>query len=359
MPFADFSQSRRSGLLALLRCIEGGDRDELDYINFEVLSDTRNASVPIYDLSCSVAVMGLCHDDWMQAETGRLVVAYAYVLQRAAAAILNPNAIANIDEELRGLILSRLNVKQEASAPSTGLMKVFAKPQGAILAIPGMYSGPIGDVTQMRRQYRRLGYAHMIDEFDTYPERVMDHAPLRQAWEARARDLIRQGLIGDRLVNVDTFCSEFSPYYIVRPGGTLSSVVAEADADVPQHSGTNIVSNSSTTTNNQQNASATEEGEQQTQTTDNADAFERKRAKNRKKNQNRKANKKAQKAEQQEEEAAEAHLADRLAENYTLKSSDTVVDDSGLIEGVNAWTIQTWIRKSDGKEASEEGDEKK
>ncbi|KAG9655643.1 hypothetical protein KCU64_g6405, partial [Aureobasidium melanogenum] len=215
MPFADFSQSRRSGLLALLRCIEGGDRDELDYINFEVLSDTRNASGPIYDLSCSVAVMGLCHDDWMQAETGRLVVAHAYVLQRAAAATLNPNAITNIDEELRGLLLSKLNAKQEASAPSAGLMKVFAKPQGALISNPGMYTGPIGDITQMRQQYRDLGYAHMIGEFDTYPERAMNHAPLRQAWEARARDLIHQGLIGDRLVDVDTFCSEFSSFYNV------------------------------------------------------------------------------------------------------------------------------------------------
>lgn len=112
------------------------------------------------------------------------------MLQRAAAATLNPNAIANIDEELRGLLLSRLNAKQEASAPSTGLMKVFAKQQGAIISMPGLYTGPIGDITQMRQQYRDLGYAHMIDEFDTHPERVMNHAPLRQAWEARARDLV-------------------------------------------------------------------------------------------------------------------------------------------------------------------------
>ncbi|KAH0403563.1 hypothetical protein KCU89_g2009, partial [Aureobasidium melanogenum] len=275
MPFADFFEPRRSGILTRLAYIDEGDRDDLNCICLIILAESRNASLPIYDLSCSVAVMGLCHADWMVAEMSRLIAAHAYVLQRAAAATLNPNAIANIDEELRELLLSRLNAKQEATAPSTGLTKVFAKSPGAFVL------------------YRELGYAHMIDEFDTYLKRVMDHAPLRQAWEARARDLIRQGLIGDRLVNIDTFCSEFSPYYIVRPRGTLSSVVAKADADVSQHSSTNIVSNPSTTTDNQQNASATGEGEQHTQTTKTADALERKKAKNRKKNQNRKANKKA------------------------------------------------------------------
>lgn len=118
------------------------------------------------------------------------MVAHAYVLHRAAAATLNPNAIANIDEELRGLLLTRLNAKQQSSAPATGLLKVVPKLSSAEAPTPGFYSGPIGDVTQMRQLYHNLGYAHMIDEFDTYPERVMDHAPLRKAWENRARKLV-------------------------------------------------------------------------------------------------------------------------------------------------------------------------
>ncbi|KAG9521175.1 hypothetical protein KCU93_g7503, partial [Aureobasidium melanogenum] len=215
MPFADFFEPRRSGILTRLAYIDEGDRDDLNCICLMILAETRNASLPIYDLSCSVAVTGLCHADWMVAEMSRLIAAHAYVLQRAAAATLNPNAIVNIDEELRELLLSRLNAKQEATAPSTGLTKVFAKSPGAFAVVSGFCSGSIGDITQMRQLYRELGYAHMIDEFDTYPERVMDHAPLRQAWEARARDLMRQGLIGDRLVNIDTFCSEFSSFYIV------------------------------------------------------------------------------------------------------------------------------------------------
>lgn len=112
------------------------------------------------------------------------------MLQRAAAATLNPQAIKNIDEELRGLLLSRLNAKQESSAPRTGLLKVIPKLPGEEAPTPGFYSGPIGDMTEMRQVYRDLGYAHKLDEFDTYPERVMDHAPLREAWEARARKLV-------------------------------------------------------------------------------------------------------------------------------------------------------------------------
>lgn len=76
MPFADFFQARRSGLLALLGRIEEGNRNDFDYINYEVMSDTRNASIPIYDLSCSVAVMGLCHADWVEAEVFVLSVWY-------------------------------------------------------------------------------------------------------------------------------------------------------------------------------------------------------------------------------------------------------------------------------------------
>lgn len=129
--------------------------------------------------------------------------------------------------------------------------------------------------------------------------------------------------------------------------------------DVPEHLDTNISRNPGTANNDQQTTDAAEEHEHQTQGHEQAEveALERKRVKNRKKNLGRKANKKAQKAEQQEGEAAESHLADRLAENFDLKSSDTVVDDSGLIEGVNAWTIQTWVRKSGGKEDSGEGNE--
>ncbi|KAG9853441.1 hypothetical protein KCU98_g3133, partial [Aureobasidium melanogenum] len=362
MPFADFFEPRRSGLLALLNRIDKEDRDYLDYVNYGVMSDTRNESLPIYDLSCFAAVMGLCHANWLQAEGGRLLTAHAYVLQRAAAATLNPNAIANIDEELRGLLLSRLNAKQESSAPSTGMLKVTPKASGVQEPIPGMHSGPIGDVTEMRQLYRDLGYAHRIDEFDTYPERVMDHAPLRKAWEERARKLIDEGLIGRCLVNMKTFSREFSSYYDVKPGDTVSNVVVVEDSkDIPQAVDATIISGSSTTTNNQQTSKTSEEDERQTEGHDQAEveASERKKAKNRKKNQNRKANRKAQKAEQQEEKDAEAHLADRLAENYNLKSSDTVVDDSGLIAGVNAWTIRTYVRKPDGEEGSKEDDEEK
>ncbi|KAG9657200.1 hypothetical protein KCU95_g10768, partial [Aureobasidium melanogenum] len=362
MPFADFFEPRRSGLLALLNRIDKEDRDYLDYVNYGVMSDTRNESLPIYDLSCFAAVMGLCHANWLQAEGGRLLTAHAYVFQRAAAATLNPNAIANIDEELRGLLLSRLNAKQESSAPSTGMLKVTPKASGVQEPIHGMHSGPIGDVTEMRQLYRDLGYAHRIDEFDTYPERVMDHAPLRKAWEERARKLIDEGLIGRCLVNMKTFSREFSSYYDVKPGDTVSNVVVVEDSKgIPQAVDATIISGSSTTTNNQQTSKTSEEDERQTEGHDQAEveASERKKAKNRKKNQNRKANRKAQKAEQQEEKDAEAHLADRLAENYNLKSSDTVVDDSGLIADVNAWTIRTYVRKPDGEEGSKEDDEEK
>ncbi|CAD0089629.1 unnamed protein product [Aureobasidium mustum] len=324
MPYADFFEYRRSGLLALLERIEEGDRDELDYISSKIYTDTRNDSVPIYDLSCFGAIMSLCHADWMEAESGRLLTAHAYVLQRAAAATLNPNAIENIDEELpRGF------------CSSTGLFKVGPRFPGA--RVP--YTGPIGDVTEMRLVYRDLGYAHKINEFDTYPERVMNDAPLRKAWEERARRLIDEGLIGQRQVNMDTFGREFYPYYNVRPGDTISNVVIAKDSKgIPQVVDATIVSGSSTTTNDQQNIGVGEEDEHQTEGHDQAEveALERKKAKNRKKNQKRKVNKKAQKAGQQEEEASESHLADHLAENYTLESSDTVVDDSGLIEGVNA-----------------------
>ncbi|KAH0138186.1 hypothetical protein KCU67_g15536, partial [Aureobasidium melanogenum] len=247
-------------------------------------------------------------------------------------------------------------------APSTGLLKVTPKFPGAKIPYPGFYTGPIGDMTEMRQVYRDLGYAHKINEFDTYPERVMDHAPLRKAWEERARKLIDEGLIGYLSVDMKTFSSEFSSYYDVKPGDTVSNVVVVKDSKgVPQAVDATIISGSSTTNYDQQNTEAAEEDERQTQEHDQAEveASERKKANNRKKNQNRKANKKAQKAEQQEEEAAEALLADRLAENYNLKSSDTVVDDSGLIEGVNAWTIRTYVRKPDGEEGSKEDDEEK
>ncbi|KAG9565583.1 hypothetical protein KCU71_g5192, partial [Aureobasidium melanogenum] len=360
MPFADFSEPRRSGLLALLNRIDKEDRDYLDYVNYGVMSDTRNESLPIYDLCCSAAVMGLCHANWLQAEGGRLLTAHAYVLQRAAAATLNPSAIANIDEELRGLLLSRLNAKQESSAPSTGMLKVTSKAPGAKEPIPGMHSGPIGDVTEMRQLYRDLGYAHKIDEFDTYPERVMDHAPLRKAWEERTRKLIDEGLIGYLLVDMKTFSRGFSPYYNVRSKDTVSKLVVVVDPKgISNVVDANIISGSSTTTNNQQNTETTESGGHRAQAANDAEAeaLERKRAKNRKKNQNRKANKKAQKADQQEEGAANSNIAGRLAGNFTLKSSDTFVNDSGLIEGVNAWTIQSWVRKSDGEKESKEGEE--
>lgn len=173
---------------------------------------------------------------------------------------------------------------------------------------------------------------------------------------------IDEGLIGQRKVNMDTFGREFYPYYNVRPGDTISNVVLAKDSKgIPQVVDATIVSGSSTTTNDQQNTGAGEEDEHQTEGHDQAEveALERKKAKNRKKNQKRKVNKKAQKAEQQEKESAESHLADRLAETYTLESSDTFVDDSGLIEGVNAWTIRTYVRKSGGEEDSGEGDEEK
>lgn len=157
-----------------------------------------------------------------------------------------------------------------------------------------------------------------------------------------------------------TFSGDFSPYYDVKPGDTVSNVVVVEDSEgISQAVDATIIRGSSTTTN--QNTAAAEEDERQTQGHDQAEveASERKKAKNRKKNQNRKANKKAQKAEQQEEEAAEAYLEERLAENYNLKSSDSVVDDSGLIEGINAWIIRTYVRKSDGEEDSRESDEEK
>jgi hypothetical protein len=74
MPFADFFEPRRSGLLALLNRIEKEDRVYLDYVNYGVMSDTRNESLPIYDLSCFAAVMGLCHANWLQAEVIVLLV---------------------------------------------------------------------------------------------------------------------------------------------------------------------------------------------------------------------------------------------------------------------------------------------
>ncbi|KAH0191279.1 hypothetical protein KCU99_g6826, partial [Aureobasidium melanogenum] len=362
MTYAEFFQLRREILLGLLRRIDEGDRDDLDNIEKEMTSHTRSASYPTYDLSCYVAVMSLCHANWLRAEGGRLLTAHAYVLQRAAAATLNPSAIQNIDEELRGLLLSRVNAKQEASAPSTSLLKVTPKFPGAKIPYPEFYTGPIGDMTEMRQIYRDLGYAHKINEFDTYPERVMDHAPLRKAWEERARRLIDEGLIGYLLVNMKTFSSEFSSYYNVKPGDTVSNVVVVEDSKgIPQAVDATIISGSSTTTDNQQNTGTAEEEERQTLGHDQAEveASERKKAKNRKKNHNRKANKKAQKTEQQEKEAAEPNLADHLAENYNLKSSDTVADDSGLIEGVNAWTIRTYVRKSDGEKDSQESDEEK
>lgn len=79
MPFADFFQPRRSGLLALLSRIEKGDRDDLDYIDYEMMADTTDASLPIYDLSCSVAVMGLCHADWMEADVPLLFRSFCYL----------------------------------------------------------------------------------------------------------------------------------------------------------------------------------------------------------------------------------------------------------------------------------------
>ncbi|KAG9987679.1 hypothetical protein KCU78_g20330, partial [Aureobasidium melanogenum] len=167
---------------------------------------------------------------------------------------------------------------------------------------------------------------------------------------------------GYLLVNMKTFSSEFSSYYNVKPGDTVSNVVVVEDSKgIPQAVDATIISGSRTTTNNQQNTEAAEEDERRTQGHDQAEveASERKKAKNRKKNHNRKANKKAQKAEQQEKEAAGPNLADHLAENYNLESSDTVVDDSGLIAGVNAWTIRTYVRKPDGEEGSKEDDEEK
>ncbi|KAH0010628.1 hypothetical protein KCU78_g10290, partial [Aureobasidium melanogenum] len=230
MTYAEFFQLRREILLGLLRRIDEGDRDDLDNIENEMTSHTRSASYPTYDLSCYTAVMSLCHANWLRAEGGRLLTAHAYVLQRAAAATLNPSAIQNIDEELRGLLLSRVNAKQEASAPSTGLLKVTPKFPGAKIPYPEFYTGPIGDMTEMRQVYRDLGYAHKINEFDTYPERVMDHAPLRKAWEERARKLIDEGRIGYLLVNMKTFSSEFSSYYNVKPGDTVSNVVVVEDS---------------------------------------------------------------------------------------------------------------------------------
>ncbi|KAH0152083.1 hypothetical protein KCU67_g9976, partial [Aureobasidium melanogenum] len=86
MTYAEFFQLRREILLGLLRRIDEGDRDDLDNIENEMTSHTRSASYPTYDLSCYVAVMSLCHANWLRAEGGRLLTAHAYVLQRAAAA---------------------------------------------------------------------------------------------------------------------------------------------------------------------------------------------------------------------------------------------------------------------------------
>lgn len=79
MPYANFFEHRRSGLLALLESIEEGDRDELDYISSKIYTDTRNDSVPIYDLSCFGAIMGLCHADWMEAEVSLLFMPFVYL----------------------------------------------------------------------------------------------------------------------------------------------------------------------------------------------------------------------------------------------------------------------------------------
>lgn len=68
MTYAEFFQLRREILLGLLRRIDEGDRDDLDNIEKEMTSHTRSASYPTYDLSCYVAVMSLCHANWLRAE---------------------------------------------------------------------------------------------------------------------------------------------------------------------------------------------------------------------------------------------------------------------------------------------------
>lgn len=74
MTYAEFFQLCREILLGLLRRIDGGDRNELDSVENEMLFHTRTASSPTYDLSCHAAVMSLCHSNWLRAEVFVLLI---------------------------------------------------------------------------------------------------------------------------------------------------------------------------------------------------------------------------------------------------------------------------------------------
>ncbi|KAG2162147.1 hypothetical protein JADG_001886 [Aureobasidium aubasidani] len=330
--------------------------------------------MPVYDMCCFNAVMSLVFPTWLEAEQGRLLVAHTYVLERAAAATLNPRAIDNIDRELRGLLLSRLTAKQEASAPPrTALQKIFAKPPNASLPA-GLFNSHTGDATAIRQTYRNLGYGHRLNEFDIYPERVMDHEPLGMAWEARARELIQRGLIGNRRLDINIFGGEFSPYFDGRE---------EPDSGFRFETSTNYVSNLNISGADQQantsspNASAAQsdqvnnntnsgsgsgsgsgsytndmQSDQQDERKPSETEIERKKTKSRKKNQSRKANKKAKKGEQQQEEGSDESDTDsfiaNLAKNFNLSTSETF-HDSNIIPGMSSMTVSSYVRKPTGK----------
>ncbi|TIA12200.1 hypothetical protein D6C80_06968 [Aureobasidium pullulans] len=295
-----------------------------------------------FDMSCYLAGHGILANDWRHAEVInswltfrtnllltkrqeiRLAIAHAYVFERAVAAVVNPGAINKLDKEIRGLLLSKLVSKQEASAPSTGLLKT-----------------PAGYKNDMRQIYRNLDFGDQIAEFDTYPKRVMDYSPLRKAWEDKARKLVNSGMVFNRRLDFQAFGNEFSPFRY-----------SEARKSTPWM-GKNIKPE-------QQSATDTAEDVQQSERAPTEAEIERKTAKNRKQNEKRKASKKAKKAQQQEEGTAEKSDTDssiaELVKNFNLSTSETF-HDSNIISGMSSMTVISYVRKPTGKGDTAQRDE--
>ncbi|THW25375.1 hypothetical protein D6D23_04377 [Aureobasidium pullulans] len=295
-----------------------------------------------FDMSCYLAGYGILANDWRHAEVInswltfrtnllltkrqeiRLAIAHAYVFERAVAAVVNPGAINKLDREIRGLLLSKLVSKQEASAPSTGLLKT-----------------PAGYKNDMRQIYRNLDFSDQIAEFDTYPERVMDYSPLRKAWEDKARKLVNSGMVFNRRLDFQAFGNEFSPFRY-----------SEARKSTPWM-GKNIKPE-------QQSATDTAEDVQQSERAPTEAEIERKTAKNRKQNEKRKASKKAKKAQQQEEGTAEKSDTDssiaELVKNFNLSTSETF-HDSNMIPGMSSMTVNSYVRKPTCKGDTAQRDE--
>ncbi|TIA59290.1 hypothetical protein D6C77_04960 [Aureobasidium pullulans] len=295
-----------------------------------------------FDMSCYLAGYGILANNWRHAEVInswltfrtnllltkrqeiRLAIAHAYVFERAVAAVVNPRAINKLDKEIRGLLLSKLVSKQEASAPSTGLLKT-----------------PAGYKNDMRQIHRNLDFGDQIAEFDTYPERVMDYSPLRKAWEDKARKLVNSGMVFNRRLDFQAFGNEFSPFRY-----------SEARKSTPWM-GKNIKPE-------QQSATDTAEDVQQSERAPTEAEIERKTAKNRKQNEKRKASKKAKKAQQQEEGTAEKSDTDSsiagLVKNFNLSTSETF-HDSNIIPGMSSMTVNSYVRKPTGKGEAAQRDE--